>query len=110
MTSLLLSKVIVIRSKEYLSKLRGCRYIKLIDFIYKIGRYRYRKNLIINNGSLPLVGIVVHYAARACSSHCRNNVISYIEASRVLRMRTHITPSMIVIAMCAASYILNECA
>jgi len=37
---------------------RGCRYTKLIDFIYIIiGRYRYHKNLIINNGFLPLVGI-----------------------------------------------------
>jgi len=43
-----------------LIKVRGCRYTKLIDFIYIIiGRYRYHKNLIINKGFLPLVGIAV---------------------------------------------------
>jgi len=34
-------------------------------------------------------------------------VISYIEASRVLRMHTHISPSMIVIATCFVSYMLR---
>ena len=81
--------------------MRGCRYTKLIDFIYKNRyRYRYHKNLIINNGFLPLVGIVDCLAARACPSHCRNNVISFIESSRDV---THAHPfflSMILIATC----------
>ena len=75
-----------------------------------IGRYWYHKNTIINNGFLSLVGIAVGFAGRVCSSHCGNNAISYIEASRVLLMRTHISPSTIVTATCAASYILNDCA
>jgi hypothetical protein len=70
----------------------GCRYRKLIDFIdIIVGRYRYHKNTIINKGLLSLVGIGDCFAARACSSHCLNNVTLYIESSiGMLRMRTHI--------------------
>jgi len=73
-----------------LSKVRGCRYRKLIDFVYIIiDRFRYHENKIINKGFLLLVGIVDCFAARACSPHCRNNVIFNIEASRVY---THAHP------------------
>jgi len=42
---------------EYLSKVWGCRYRKLIDLIYNNNRYRYHENTIINKGLLSLVGI-----------------------------------------------------
>jgi len=70
--------------------------------LHKANRYRYRyhKNLIINNGFLSLVGIADCFAARACPFHCRNNVTFFIESSRDV---THVHPfflSMILIAMC----------
>jgi hypothetical protein len=38
-----------------------------------------------------LVGIADCFAARACLSHCRNNITLYIASSiGMLRMRTHI--------------------
>ena len=40
------------------SKVRGCRYTKLIDSRYRYNRYRYHKNAIINKDISPLVGIV----------------------------------------------------
>jgi len=56
----LFSKVIIISSGKYFLKVQGCRYTKLIDFIYIIiGRDRYHKNSIINNGFSLLVGIAV---------------------------------------------------
>jgi len=59
-------------------------------FLYIIiGRYKYHKNTIINNGVLSLVGIADAFAARACPSHCRNNVTSEIQACRVF---THAHP------------------
>jgi hypothetical protein len=41
------------------SKVRGCRYRKLIDFIDIIIDNRYHKNTIINKNIHPLVGIDV---------------------------------------------------
>jgi hypothetical protein len=40
------------------SKLRGCRYTKLIDSTYRYSRYWYHQNAIINKDISPLVGIV----------------------------------------------------
>jgi hypothetical protein len=71
-TSLSLSKVMVIR--QYLIQGAGLPQQKGNTFYIKIGRYIYHKNLIINKGFLPLVGIVDCFTARAPSSHCRNNV------------------------------------
>ena len=51
------------------TKVRGCRYTKLINSRYRYNRYRYHKNTIIDNGVLPLVGFWL-FAARACSRHC----------------------------------------
>jgi hypothetical protein len=50
------------------SKVRGCRYTKLIDSRYKDNRYRYHKNAIINKDISSLVGIVFSLAVRACLS------------------------------------------
>jgi hypothetical protein len=58
----------------------------------------------------PLVGIVDCFAARAPSSRCRNNRISYIEASKVLHMGTPISCSMMMISTCFPTYIPNKCA
>ena len=38
------------------SKVRGCRYTKLVDSRYRYNRYRYHKNAIINKDVSPLVG------------------------------------------------------
>ena len=73
--SLSFSKVIVIRIVID-SKVRGCRYRKLIDSRYRYKRYRYHKNTIINKDISPLVGIVYSLAVRACHSHWRKNVVS----------------------------------
>jgi len=79
-TSLSSSKVIGNR-KRILNKVRGCRYRKLIDFIYNNSRYRYHKNLIINNGFLLLVGIADCFAARGCSFSLPEQCDLFIESS-----------------------------
>jgi len=85
-TSLSLSKVIVIKCRRML-KVRSCCYKKLMNL--NNNRYRYHKNSIINKGLLSLVSFWL-FTARACSSIVGDNVISFIVMFKGLRsLRAH---------------------